>query len=193
MKKTIPALLSLAVLVAACVLPNKYQATATVEKDACQVEYKGQFQVLAAMDKRVPPEQAKKLTIDTMKRLESEIMQQNGTIKTNILGQGVFEATISMKEPITKQPKPILNLFSVQDDGQGKVTIKTLEANEREKKDFPEQGIENKGELTIKTKGKILEENAMEKPTWLTKWFTEGYSWKLDLMKSPPASMVIQF
>ena len=193
MKRCINALLLVAFLAASCVLPNKYEATATVEKDACQVDYKGQFLVLAALNKNVPPEQARAGTIDAMKRFEAELMTQGGTIKTNLIGPGLFEATVAMKQLIEKNPKPVLNLFTIQKDEQGKVTLKTMEANEREKKAFPEAGIEGKGELTVITKGKVLEENAQDKPGWWAKWIPSGYVWKLDYVNGTPATMVIQF
>lgn len=193
MKKLIPAVLAVAILAAGCILPNKYQATVTVDKDACQVDYKGQFLVIAAMDKRVPPEKAKAMAIDFMKRLEADILKQNGTITTKLAEPGVFEATLSYKQPIGTSPTNVLQLFRIKSDEQGKVTIKTLETSEGDKKAFPEAGIESKGELTIKTKGQVVEENAQDKPNWLTKWFSDGYTWKQDLLKSPQASMVIQF
>lgn len=192
MKKLIPALLTLALL-AACITPDKYKATVTVYKDTCQIEYTGQFQVAVAKDKRLPQDKAQNMTIETMKRFEAEIMTAGGVIKTNVIGPGIFEAGISTKQPITAKPEQALSLFTIQKDEQGKVTLKSLEASERDKKAFNELGIESKGTLTVKTTGQIVEENAQDKPNWLTKWFSEGYSWKLDAVNGTPATMVIQF
>lgn len=193
MKKLIPAVLGVAILAAGCILPNKYQTTITVEKDACQVDYKGHFVVLVAANPEMPAEQKTKLTIDTMKRLEADILKEKGTITTKMTEPGVFEAAISYKQAIGQNPARVLNLFSIQGDGQGKVTVQSFELNAGDRQNFSAQGINGVGELTVKTAGQVLEENAQDKPGWLAKWIGGGYTWKQDLLKSPQASMVIQF
>lgn len=126
-------------------------------------------------------------------RLEADILKENGTITTKIVEPGVFEASIAFKQAIGKNPARVLELFMIQGDEQGRVTLKTFEATERDRQGLPELGIESKGELTVKTAGQVVEENAQDKPSWLTKWFSNGYTWKQDFLKSPQASMVIQF
>ena len=182
-------LLALAVFLASCVMPTNYVAVLTVDRDTCRMEYTGQFQVDEALGGRVSESEAKAATLDAMKQLEGEVLQAGGSVTTSFVRNGFFDAVITLQETLGEAPKTLLYLVTVERDAKDRVTVRSFDASDEDRKDFVRQGLEGKGELRVMTKGTVLESNAQEKPGIVSR----HYGWKLDLMQTGPAAMVIQF
>lgn len=186
MRKSTVAFIAAAMLLAGCLVPEKFAAKASFQSDGSYTfSYIGTaIHGLAAMQIA----QTGKLSAKDDASLDREVakMKRNADVKSvSYKGNGRYDLALEAKRK-KGQPLDLLGIVSVRTGKDGIVTISSAEINEKGKKDLSQLGIKVDGtlEVTVPKNAEILSHNATNTPTFFGLIGT--YSWKIGSVDQRP-------
>lgn len=178
------------VLLTGCLVPERFSARVDVQSDAGYTfRYSGTaVHALAAAQIK----QGASLSEKDEKglRFEAEKLSKNADVrKATYKGDGRYELEIEATRKAGQLLK-MLDIFSVQTDKDGIMTIASSEINEKGKRDLAQLGITINGtlEVSIPKNAEVISHNATSTPTL----GFGSYSWKVGRIDQRPM-MKIRF
>ena len=190
MRKTFhfAAVLAACSLLAGCLVPEKFTASATVNPDASYVyRYQGTaVHAMAAMAIK-----SGKFGAKGDEALKNEAAQANrkdnpdGIRKFDYLGKGRYEVQLEQRrKPDQMSASETLNLVTLTQEKDGSYTLASPELKEKERRELGQIGIkiDGKFEVTLPPKAEVLSHNAAGTPGW----FSKTYTWKIGGLDQRP-------
>eukprot|EP01037_Dinobryon_pediforme_P019006 gene19006-19351_t len=185
-RKTVTALIAAAVLLTACLVPEKFTAKANFQPDGSySFSYVGTvIHAMAAMQlakvgKLAPKDEA------ALEREAADMKRNPDVQSVSYKGNGRYELTLQAKRN-KGQALDLLSIVSIHTDKDGVTTISSAEVNEKGKKDLSQLGIKVDGtlEVTLPKNAEIISHNATSTPMLFG--LVGAYSWKIGSVEQRP-------
>lgn len=184
--------LSLVLLLAGCLVPERFTAKINVQPDASySFHYSGTVvNVLAAAQIK----KAGALTDKEQKslKMEAEKFTKNPEVRqAEYKGDGRYTLEIdSKKKP--GEPLRMLEIFNVSTDKSGVMTFASADINDKTKRELGQIGVTINGtlEISLPKNAEVISHNATSTPTFFGMFGT--YSWKIGSVDQRPM-MKIRF
>lgn len=176
-------------LLAGCLVPDKYQAILSVSNPGYSLEYIGEMHMAAAYSetyRKSIDNDPKKLAQTVMREFARVIQERpQGQVEIQPVSDTTFRTKFSYISPYTLQEAT--GLFKLTADGDT-LTVTSRPLTAKDKEFLRLNNITSKGKLCIKSFGTVLETNAHRTATLLNRC----NEWDLENLDTP-VRLVVKF
>lgn len=180
-----------ALLIAGCLVPEQFKASVTVKETGAYIfKYTGTalHAMAAAQQKQAGP-----LSAADEKELQQEadkLAKEPEIKKVVYKGQGRYELNIESAKK-AGEPLKMLDVFVVNTDKSGVMTITTVDLKPQDKEQLKSIGIKIDGtfEVSLPSNAEVLSHNATSTPT-LGGLLGSTYGWKIGSVDERPVMKI---
>lgn len=178
------ALAGVCVLLSACLLPDRFDATLSVGAERATLDYAGELVAVSAED-----EAATRKALD---EVAEDVRKDGGTADYAVLGKGRATATVHWTQatPPVGAKTTFADLVAIRRQPDGALEIVTPALKDRDRAQLTKMGLgEASGRLCVKTAGTVVESNARTAPP------QPGgcHGWTITVLKDEPVRMLVRF
>lgn len=186
MKKAFFASLAGALLLSGCLVPERFSAKVDVQPDASYTfRYSGTaVHAMAAAQLKQTGSLSEK-DKNSLKLEADKLSKRPEVRRVAYKGDGRYELEIEDKKKAGESLR-VLDIFTVNTDKEGVMTIASKETNEKGKRELEQLGISIDGTLEVRLpkNAEIISHNATSSPTFFGMFGT--HSWKIGRVDQRP-------
>ena len=183
-RKNALALAGVCVLLSACLLPDRFDATLEVGAERATLDYAGELVAVSA-----ETEAATREALDTV---AEDVRKDGGTVDYTVLAKGRARAAVHWTQatPAVGAKTTFADLVAIRRQADGALEIVTPALKDRDRAQLTKLGLgEASGRLCVKTTGTVVESNAKTTPNQ-----SGGcHGWTITVLKDEPVRMLVRF
>ena len=189
----IVAVLLLSLALSSCFWPEEFQSEVDIRKDGTfNFTYDGILTFVLGKFEEVETGGLSPETNQAMEELENDLRKEEEFKKVEYLGHSKFKVYYE-KEGTLEAPfyffDEEVNFFSITQKEQGLIEVQGARISEKDIRQLEPLGLKIDGKLTVKTNGKVVEQNANSTPSLFG--LIGGYDWKITSMHDPQPRILI--
>jgi hypothetical protein len=181
-------------MLSACLFPEKFDATITIHKDGrFSLSYEGILTFVLARMAMIENGKLSQEDEREIRGLEKEFLKDPKFRKSKYIGNGQFDVVYELKGSIEEKiyfPDSDIKIVTMRLVEDGLLEIEGMKISQSEINDLKKLKMHLRGNLRIKTNGKVLKENATGKP--LLGGLIGTYHWKIESVEDPAPYILIQ-
>ncbi len=187
-------LLVMSLTLASCLFPEAFKASVTINKNGSfSFAYDGILTFVISRAEKVQQGKLSPRTEKGLKELEQKFAKDEGFKQVKYLGDSRFRVSYRKEGKLDKPFYFVgkdVQLFSIQPKSGGLVEIKGISLSKKDIGQLKALNLEIDGELTIKTDGEVVEQNATSTPSLFG--LLGGYQWKITSLEDAQPRMLIK-
>jgi len=187
-------LLTLTLSLTACLFPQAFKASVNINNNGSfTFAYDGILTFVISRAEKVQSGKLSPRTEKGLKELGQKLAEDPAFKKVEYQGDSNFLVSYSKKGALDKPFYFVgkdIRLFSILPKPGGLVEIKGIKLSKKDISKLEALNLKLDGELTIKTDGEVIEQNATSTPSLFGMW--GGYQWKITSLEDAQPKMLIK-
>jgi len=187
-------LLTLSLSLTACLFPQAFKASVNINNNGSfTFAYDGILTFVISRAEKVQSGKLSPRTEKGLKELGQKLAEDPAFKKVEYQGDSNFLVSYSKKGALDKPFYFVgkdIRLFSILPKPGGLVEIKGIKLSKKDISKLEALNLKLDGELTIKTDGEVIEQNATSTPSLFGMW--GGYQWKITSLEDAQPKMLIK-
>lgn len=185
--------LLLPLMLSSCLFPEEFQSKVEINKNGTfTFEYDGVLTFVLGKAEEVKKGKLSPNANKEIEKLESKLRKDEGFKKVEYLGHSKFRVYYE-KEGALSAPfyfvGESVRLFSITQKEKGLIELQGTKLSEKDIRQLEPLGLKIDGELTVKTDGEVVEQNANSSPSLFG--LMGGYEWKITSIHEPRPRILI--